>query len=144
MEKGGAAISPEGVGLVGLSPVAGEFVDPLDRAGFLLRQNRKSEAAGANGGQELFGAIGGEDEERVVGRFLQGFEKSVGRLGRREAHSFRFQNQGNFDRSAVGFAGEGVLELTDLGDRDATRFRFRTKNKKVGVSLQLRIEKVSG
>jgi hypothetical protein len=52
----------------------------------LVGKNRKGEAAGAYGGQKLFGAVGGENEKGVIRRLFQGFKKSVRCLGRREAH----------------------------------------------------------
>jgi hypothetical protein len=52
----------------------------------------------------------------VIGRFFQGFEESVRGLGGGEAHPFCLEDQGDFQRGSVRFAGEGVLQLADLGD----------------------------
>jgi hypothetical protein len=124
LKEGGTAIGSEGCGFRGFGPEPSEVVDAMDRARVLVGEDREGQATGANGRKQLFGAVGGEDQKGVVGGFLQGFEESICRLGGREAHPFRLEDQSDFERGSVRFAGERVFQLADLGDRNPSGFRF--------------------
>jgi hypothetical protein len=142
LQEGGTAVGSEGCGFRGFSPESGELIYAMDRARVLVGKDREGQATGPDGRKQLFGAVGGEDQKGVVGGFLQGFEESVCRLGGREAHPFRLEDQSDFERGSVRFPGEGVFQLADLGDRNPSGFRFWSQNKKVGMSLKIGIEKV--
>jgi len=116
LKEGGTAVGSEGCGFRGFGPEAGKVVDAMDRAWILVGKNREGEATGADGRKELFGSVGGENQEGMIGRFLQCFEESVCRFGRGKTHPFCFEDQSDFERGSVRFAGEGVFQLADLGD----------------------------
>jgi hypothetical protein len=144
LKEGGAAVGSKGCGFRGFGPEAGKVVDSMDRAGILVGKNREGEATGADGRKELFGSVGGENQEGVIGRFFQCFEESVCRFGRGKTHPFCFKNQGDFECGPVWAAGKGMLQLADLGDRNPTGLRFRTEDEEVGMSFQFGIEEVGG
>jgi hypothetical protein len=122
LKEGGTAVGSEGCGFRGFGPEAGKFVDPMDRAGILVGKNREGETTRTDGRKKLFGTVRGEDEKGMVGGFLQGFEESVRCLGGWEAHPFRLEDEGDFQRGSVRFAGEGVFQLANLGDRNPSGF----------------------
>jgi hypothetical protein len=116
LKERGTAVGSKSCGFRGFGPKAGKFVDPMDRAGILVGKNREGETTRTDGRKKLFGTVRGEDEKGMVGRFLQCFKESVCRFGRGKTHPFCFEDQSDFERGSVRFAGEGVFQLADLGD----------------------------
>ena len=106
-----------------------------DRAGlrFLRRESAEADggAAGADGGQELAGVFGEDEDVDGVGRLLEDFEQGVGGL-------LHHVGGGEDEDAAGGLGGQvvGVLdEGADLAELDEELGRVGRQDEDVGVGL---------
>lgn len=121
----------------GQGAVAGVQLWPaLGEDGFNLRRGQGAEAgddgAGANGGQQLQRILSEDDERGVLGRFLEKFQKAVGRL-------LHEGGAGEDGEGAAGFDGRAVVgrvnDLANLAELDEELGRIGRDDEQVRMRL---------